>query len=109
VTELGLPTNEVSLKLSKDSFSLPSVFSVGVNLSTGVIEGLDSGSGPQVFKELPEEVEGVFIPSQICARNFLVRESLPHTIHSKALAEADEVVDQSATSQEGDSMVVIAV
>jgi hypothetical protein len=54
VTELGLSSGKVSLELPKDSFSLPSVLSIGVDFSTCIIEGLDPCSRPKMFKEFPK-------------------------------------------------------
>jgi hypothetical protein len=109
MTKLSLPAHEVSLESPKDLFALFSILSIGVDLSTYVIEGLDYCWGSKIFKNFPEQVKSVPIPPKIHAYNLFFQESLPHAIHSKALAEVDEVVDRLTISQEGDGMVVITV
>jgi hypothetical protein len=72
MAKLGLPTDKVLLKPSEDSFSFSSVFSIGVNLPTSVIERLDSSSGLKMFKEFPEEIKGFSIPLKVHACNLFV-------------------------------------
>jgi hypothetical protein len=72
MSELGLPTGKVSLEPPEDSFGLSSVFPIRVNLPTHVVEGLDSCSGPKMFKEFLEQVKGFSIPPKICAHNLFV-------------------------------------
>jgi hypothetical protein len=109
MAKLGLPIGEIPLEFPEDPFTFLSVFPIRVDLSAGVVERLDSGCRPKVFKEFPKQVKSIPVPPKIHACNLFVQESLPHAIHSEALVEVDEIIDQLATGQEGNGMVVITV